>query len=284
MCLRNWKGSVNQRFHWWRNAIEKQISTLPARDRYAGDAWSQVLCAAEHPKIPPSLWVVSAGVGFIPSDHGIPNYSATFANNELDSVASHREEKIEWWNRLVSWRRESNSIGCVTDLALQNPNSVFLIALSSNYLDVIKNDILYARKALSSTNNLLVISSGTKKSQFLGDSLLPIDAKFENLVGGARSTLNSRMLRYIVQQNEGEQISASKVSESLRALSGGIENIRKFDRLQLTDGQIYEFVKNESNQNNAHSASALLRRLRDKGMACEQKRFRRIYKIIHPTT
>lgn len=282
VLLRNWLGSVRQRFHWWRKAINKQIPVTTVRDCYAGDSWSQVVAAEKTSPTTNCLWVISAGLGLLPAGQTIPSYSATFVNNDLDSVTPDLLGKTEWWNMLVEWRRELTGIGCVTDLALRNPKSVFIVAVSSTYLSVIKDDLVSAREALTSPDNLLLISSGTRQIPALGSSLLPIDARFENLVGGARATLNARMLRHIVEKYNSQRISASQVSEYLSSLTPYLAQARLFKRQSLTDEQIITFIRNQSVLRQRSSASALLRILRDGGSACEQKRFHRIYKTIQP--
>jgi hypothetical protein len=279
--LRNWSGSVRQRFRWWRHAIEGHHKATPARGCYAGDAWSQVLAAEKFSRNDSQLWVVSAGLGLIPADLPIPNYSATFVNNDPDSVASDSHGRGAWWNLLVEWRRETSGIGSITDLAKANPKSVFLIALSSPYLAVLKSDIVGARSALASSDNLLVISAGVRAMPGLGSSLLPIDARFENLVGGARSTLNARMLRYLVVENNSRKLSAAKISAALTATATELDGPRSFERVHLKDNEIATFIRTQSKDVSRPSASSLLRILRDGGYACEQKRFHRLYKTIH---
>jgi hypothetical protein len=279
--IRNWQGSVRQRFRWWQHAIAGQFDGTPARDCYAGDAWSQVVAAEKSSRGPSELWVVSAGLGIISADFRIPNYSATFISNSIDSVGTSHEARSQWWELVCDWRRKVCGVGSITDLAEKNPKSIFLIALSSAYLAVVKNDLLLARSVLESPDNLVIISAGTRSMPEMGYSLLPIDARFENLVGGARATLNSRMLRYIVENFDIRKCNARKITKSLNITATELEKPKLFDRERLDDVEIAEFIHKQSKLVNSTSASALLRILRDSGAACEQKRFHRIYRSIH---
>ena len=281
--LRNWQGSVRQRFRWWQHAIEGQIDGTPARDCYAGDAWTQVIAAEKASRGASQLWVVSAGLGLISSDLPIPNYSATFVTNDPDSVGPSHQARSEWWKLLCDWRREISGFGSITDLAEANPNSVFLVALSSSYLAVIKDDLISARLVLESPDNLLIISAGTRAMPEMESSLLPIDARFENLVGGARATLNARMLRYLVENFDVRKCNARKIKKSLNITATELAKPKLFDRARLDDVEIAAFIHKHSKLIRKTSASALLRILRDAGTACEQKRFHRIYKSIHLT-
>jgi len=279
--LRNWSGTVRQRFRWWRSAVEGRTNLTPARECYAGDAWSQVTTAEKSPRHESKLWIVSAGLGLIPADLRIPNYSATFVNNSPDSVATDRFGKSEWWNLLVEWRRGSSGIGNVSDLAGANPDSVFLIALSSPYIDVLRDDLIAARARLASPENMLIISAGVRNIPDLGDSLLPIDAKFENLVGGARATLNARMLRFIVENSTMKSLTSKKISKSLNVAAPGLAGIRSYKRTLLSDKEVTAFIRKKSKSISRPSASGLLRLLRDEGSACEQKRFHRIFRAFY---
>ncbi|MBN8460106.1 MAG: hypothetical protein J0M04_19940 [Verrucomicrobia bacterium] len=282
LMLRKWTGTIRQRFRWWTQAVERKVDLTPARHCYGGDAWTQVLAGERAAPDNRRLWIVSAGMGLISADVPIPNYSATFVSADPDSVGSENHSKVEWWNLLVKWRRKLTGIGCVTDLAIRNPESVFIVAVGSTYLSVIKNDLVSAREALTSPDNLLLISSGTRQMPALGSSLLPIDARFENLVGGARATLNARMLRHIVEKYKSQRISAPQVSKYLSNLTLSLAQPRSFKRQPLTDEQIITFIRNQSVLLQRSSASGLLRVLRDGGSACEQKRFHRIYKTLNP--
>ncbi|MCB1129540.1 MAG: hypothetical protein KDN05_00325 [Verrucomicrobiae bacterium] len=227
------------------------------------------------------LWVVSAGLGLLPANQNITNYSATFANNDPDSVAPDRVGKSAWWNMLADWRRESGGIGSISDLAISHQNSKFLIALSFPYLSVLKNDLTNARSFLTSPENFLIISSGTKRIPELGDSILPIDAKFENLVGGARATLNARMLRYILENFTTRNLTTKRVSKSLNAIAAELAAPRTFKRTSLSDKEVIAFIRKTEKSVSRPSASSLLRRLRDEGSACEQKRFHRIFQATY---
>lgn len=230
------------------------------------------------------LWVVSAGLGLLPADLRIPNYSATFRSNDPDSVASDRAGRSDWWDLLVKWGRDKRGIGSISDLARANPKATILIAVSSTYLEVIKNDLISAQKALASQDKLLVISAGARPIPELGTSHLPINASFEQIVGGARTSLNSRMLRHIVEKHGARKLSATHLTADLKSIARTLNAPRSFDRSRITDKDVAKFIRANLKRAHSSSASALLRLLRDSGLACEQKRFGRIFRTLHPHT
>ena len=279
--LRDKSGSLLQRFGWWRRAIDCQQSMAPARECYAGGSWSQIVAAESVLKGQCELWIVSAGLGLLPADLKIPNYSATFGSNDPDSVASDRAGRGDWWDLLVKWGREKRGIGSISDLARANPKATILMAVSSTYLEVVKNDLISAQKALASRDNLMVISAGTRPVPELGTSHLPINARFEHLVGGARTSLNSRMLRHIVEKHGYSSLTATNIAADMELTAKTLAEPKSFDRSRLTDKEVSKFIRDHIKRVSSPSASALLRLLRDSGLACEQKRFGRIFKTVH---
>jgi hypothetical protein len=91
------------------------------------------------------------------------------------------------------------------------------------------------------------------------------------------------MLRYIIEKFKPEEINACEVEIYLKSIAPSLEQPRSFDRTILNDKQIATFIRKNSRKNSKTSSSATLRLLRDEGFACEQKRFRRIYKTINPS-
>jgi hypothetical protein len=282
-CLGDWSGTIRQRFARWTKAIESATHSIPARNCYVGDAWSQVTTASAVLPEQTQLWVVSAGLGLISANQCIPCYSATFIHSDKDSIGLTINDNVAWWNLCVEWQRKRIGIGSITDLAAVNPDAKFVVALSMPYLAVVKNDLIQAREALSSPENLLVISAGTRHLPDLRSSLMPIDARFENFVGGARATLNARILRHIIEKFKPEEINACEVESYLKSIASRLQQPRSFDRTILNDQQIATFIRKNSRKNFKTSSSATLRLLRDEGFACEQKRFARIYKTINPS-
>jgi hypothetical protein len=279
--LRDRCGTLLERFGWWRREIERQQLRLPARTCYAGGSWSQMVAAEKTLGSRCELWIVSAGLGLIPADLPIPSYSATFISNDPDSVASNKTARSDWWDFLVKWGQTTRGIGSISDLARENPKSVILMAVSSTYLEVIKNDLIAAQQALASRDNLLLISAGSKMVPELGVSHLPINARFEHLVGGARTSLNSRMLRYIVEKHGFRHLSATNIAADMELTAKTLAEPKSFDRSRLTDKEISKFIRDHIKRVSSPSASASLRLLRDSGLACEQKRFGRIFKTVH---
>jgi hypothetical protein len=129
---------------------------------------------------------------------------------------------------------------------------------------------------------MIIVSTGSNKIAALRSSLLPLDARFENKLGGSRTTLNNRLLGHIAQKFHLRELRSDKVSLELSKELAELGPIRTFDRKRVADEDILEKIKKDISGNPGISASALLRKFRDSGMACESKRFIRLFKQTTP--
>lgn len=275
--LRQWEGSAAHRFRWWRHAVERSSNPIKAMDRYEGRSWKTIASATAVLPGETQLWVVSAGLGLLRAEHEIPDYSATFAPNEPDSVGASLAERKEWWARLVAWRRENDGVGSLADLASSNPQLVFLVVLSTAYYSVLRDELIDTKNFLSASDNLLIISAGKGNDPDLGGNLLPITGKFEHLVGGVRSSLNAEMLSFIIKNYISKGMEIGEIHKEISKIADDLPWAKTFSRRSLLDADVEKFIRKNLKRDGELSASKLLRSLRDQGMACEEKRFRHIY-------
>lgn len=275
-------GVPSLRFSTWIRTCEAATPKLPAVERYMGDSWNQALGAVDALKAHfcrTGFLVASAGFGLIPSDTPIPDYSATFAFGDPNSVSCTGAGNREWWDRLVANRQKLGEPGSLTNLALKNPKAIFLVSLSAVYLHALLCDLNGVRNVMSDPNRLIIVSSGAGKIPALGQSLLPLDARFEHLVGGARATLNNRLLKYIAQHFTPDQLRAEVLSAALSKKDETLAPARSFDRERSTDESLLTRIRTDLERSPRHSASSLLRVYRDAGLACERKRFARLFAL-----
>lgn len=111
----------------------------------------------------------------------------------------------------------------------------------------------------------------------LADILLPCDARLQAIVGGALVALNARVARKLFAEPPAEwtfDAARARLAEWLAAAP-----VREHvARRGMDDEEIVGSIPRELTLAPA-SASALLRDFRDRGLACEQKRFARLFKI-----
>lgn len=292
--LRNLTGkTVSDRAQRWasvlQNSREPQVSAL---DLYAGDHWS---VARDLPGLGTAsreirVWIISAGYGLVSIDQPMCPYSATFSNPHPDSVVladrdeSNSSQKAAWWNAVTAASRKQRTVTSLSDLASSMPESPMIIAASKNYLDAVYDDLLVATHRLSSTGLLTIISAGTNRLGELSENLVPADARLQHYVGGIRRSLNIRLTRHVLQQTKRGKISAGRVRGLLGAMLEEAPDLQKFDRTPMSDGEIKNYIANEMKNRVKVSHTPLLRELRANGNACEQKRFRKLFREIQETT
>jgi hypothetical protein len=244
---------------------------------YCGGAWVPVLNLLADPKN--HVWIVSAGHGLLSPEAEIPPYSATFSMGQPDSVAPPPSPSFttqDWWNECC--RMRSNRIGpsCLADVAKGSPDTPLIAALSTEYLDAVRFDLIEARESLSSPNLLIIISSGSRKDGIFADNLLPCDSRMENKVGMGRSSLNVRILHHVMRRYS-DKLSAPLLRNIYGRIQNTLQKSTYPSRSRATDEEVIAFIRSSTTKSASLSHSRLLRQFRDSGMACEQSRFRTLF-------
>ena len=282
-ALGRFSGTQDRKMDDWLKACLRAQPKFPAKSLYQGDNWLQAWRAFELLRSKTSaveFFVVSAGLGLVPVEEAIPEYSATFAFGDSNSIGSCLSDNQKWWERLSVLREQAGGIGSITTLVRLYPESVFLIGLSATYLKALLPDLIAAMALMADSRRMIIVSTGSNKIAALRSSLLPLDARFENKLGGSRTTLNNRLLGHIAQKFHLRELRSDKVSMELSKELAELGPIRTFDRKRVADEDILQKIKKDISGNPGISASALLRKFRDSGMACESKRFIRLFKQI----
>ena len=278
--------SIGGRAEDWRRRLKLNgVPTKSARDLYAGDSWSVVLKLAEAGKakgIMPRVWVCSAGYGLVSLDAHLAGYAATFAPGHEDSVssqsdaASRGEECQEWWEELATWKGpQAGTPRRLAELAEQYPRTPMLFAGSEAYLQALQADLGEASNLLR--RRLIVISAGASRLGGLAQHQLPCDARFQGLLGGARQSINVRILKSLLESAPESDLHIDSAMEVIGKMSENLEPLKKFDRKPVTDEQVREFIRKERAANPKAKHSPLLRQLRDSGFQCEQSRFKQLF-------
>lgn len=269
----------------WLDKIQSQKDLVAAIDVYVGDHWSKV---NEVYNLDFPVWVVSAGYGLISAKQEISSYNATFNANDENSVSkffsgeSLAEKNISWWNKINA--KESTvhkKAGPIEELYIDNTTDIFFIVVPPNYLKVLEPEL--QKLASSGTlhkENTFIFSSKQNLNPSLRDFYFQAKDNFCKDLGGSRISLNIRLASYIIKRLTLEGAVAPQVESLYNDLLKNLPPAEKFNRKRMTDEDVYHFIREEleSLGIKESSASKLLRTLRSKGMACEQKRFGKLYK------
>jgi hypothetical protein len=259
---------------------------VPARRLYAGDHWSVALSIpdAAPAALDVRLWVCSAGYGLIPVDAPLAPYSATFSQTHEDAVdrgipgVPRYEAWSTWWTRIAGWEGpvpgEPRSFAA---LAAADPGASLLVIAAAPYLRALSGDLHDAVPALGDPGRLAIVSAAARHLRGLADHVVPFDDRLQQRLGGGDMSLNVRVARELLRQ--GVEPVRGELARAAEGLARDLERRGGPVRPPQTDAEVRAFIRAELERDPSARWTPLLRRLRDeRGLACEQKRFRGLFK------
>lgn len=290
--MRNVPGDPDARWAEWSERITPDATSssaapaLPARNLYSGEHWSVV--DSIEPTIGPwnvELWIASAGLGLIPASAEVQAYGATFSSGAADSITrgvpaeARRAYNSAWWSALASYSRS------ITALARTNPRAPLVFAGSPAYLHPLAEDLEAATAELTGDASMFIITSGA--SSIPGAVMLRVEDRLATPegLGGSLVSVNARLARWLIQSAEEHSFNPIEVQNCLDSLLESCPDRPKFDRERVDVEDVKHFIRSEfqlaaTEQRQVLSHSSLLRKFRDSGKACEQKKFGALYKEV----
>jgi len=279
---------------WLQVLQESSEEVVSARELYAGDHWSVIksLNGLVGSTVDLQLWIVSAGYGLISESTSVSTYSCTFASGQDDSIhrgvitVSKEANSRQWWKELQKWQGpEPGQPRSVEELVRQNPEATLLVVLSQEYLKAIQDDLKKALVAMVNPEKFLIVSVGTDRIDLpIRKHLLPGDARLQQLFASDPSSgrttmvsLNAKVARRMIEDQASVPLELATQKQRFRDWLNELKPLPKFDRTPMTEVQVKLFIREEVKTNPKTSATQLLRKLRDSGRACEQRRFRQIF-------
>ena len=254
------------------------VRKVAARDLYRGEYW-KIVKQAERKA---TVLVASAGLGLQQLDSNCPGYGATFASNSADSIPNLTGDfaaaRSEWWECL-----RTNGLGYSID---EVKSEVVLVALSSAYQVALSKDL----KELAASGRKVIVMSGSRKITQL-DGVMNIDhietkQWLRMLLKGSTPSVGIRFAEHVIKENKWksyEEIKAEYGELEKRYENSGSERLPEFDRESMDPEEIKVWIKKEidsSRGGRRPAKSVLLRKFRDGGNACEQKKFGDLYNQV----
>ncbi|WP_371196084.1 hypothetical protein [Glaciecola sp. SC05] len=273
--------------HDWANRLNQETTKLKAKDVYLGDHWSRVLELINSETV---VNIISAGYGFIESNTPICRYDATFSSQNANSVSnlynfsSTTACNQKWWKDINSFLNGYENP--IEVLYNANPEDKFIIATSPTYLKVIQPELTYlAQIGRLNKENTVILSTRQSVPQELNSVFLTVKDEFTALVGGSHVSLNIRVAAFIIEHAQKGIDFLTQVNTAYNILLKEGRPTLKYKRKKLTDDDVKEFINNflKSTKQALPTASPILRELRNQGMACEQKRFKKIFESVLQT-
>jgi hypothetical protein len=258
---------------------------IPARDLYRGEHWAEfrkVLREGLRSGVTVQGWVISAGYGLISIEASLAPYSASFSREASDRVAPPEISWTEsdWWRELACWEGPvEGAPRTLTQLGARTDGELILVAVSSSYLRAIEAD-LHALLILKP--EVLVFSSSSPESpEGVGGGAVAFDSRLREVVGGSQVALNIRTLGYALR--EAGKVEVGSIRDVVREAMGRIPPVEPHHRRPATDTELLRFIRSELVRDPRAKPTPLLRRWRSMDRACEQSRFKSLFREAHQT-
>lgn len=258
-------GPLQERANQWREALRNESARTPLRRLYQGDAWTQVLRledATRRAGFDPTLLVASAGLGLVSADEEWPAYAATFSPRHADSIGTSGTENRRWWHLMTDGQ---------TNLDDQVTGQTLLV-LSETYSSAMADDVNRMGKRED-----VVVFGGS--AALPGHLRIPADRGLRAALGGTSGSLNLRTAIAWVESLAAPTLAGQRDHDEWR---NWVEKTRKpesYNRTPMSEADILSFLRHLRRIQPDISKTRALRRLRDAGSACEQKRFSGLFSI-----
>lgn len=284
--MRNFRrDDLRLRFENWQSQLNHSGNQRKrVLDLYCGNSWSVVrnLCVDSEIGRFIRIWVVSAGYGLVGMDELVTSYAATFSKRERDSVIPRDldgHSATDWWKLLVQHKHErGDDITSVTDIALRYPRDPLITVLSNDYFKAVSCDLECAASKMVDSDRLVIIAAGALKTGKLANNFLPCDARLEHVLGKSRMALNARILQLILAQFPPADIRATRLKSFFEPLLLRLPKSEYPLRTSSDDQTVAAYIRKELMARPDSKHTNLLKAYRATGRACEQKRFRSLFR------
>ena len=264
---------------WTRRIAD--TGSVSLEDLYRGRGFSEVKRVVTLTNA--SLWIVSAGLGLRRSTDASRPYSLTVVRGYEDSIESKVEcgrfDGPEWW-RLVNHGRSHP----IADLINAHQSSLVLVALSGPYLDLVSEDLEKITSLKKQSVRLFTKSSLLAIPECINVTRMPYDGRLDgpdSCIPGTGNDFAQRALRHFVEKilPLSSKGNLEEHKELVLEFWEGKSFPSKCSRIRLEDADVVALIL-ENWKVVSGSSSKMLRLLRDeKQVACEERRFRRLFKL-----
>ena len=149
-----------------------------------------------------------------------------------------------------------------------------LLVLSETYARSMEHDLI----ALAHRGGDLLLVGGARDID--GLARLPANRSLRAELGGTASSVGLRMARRWLRCRTGTALYSSKDASAWSDWAQSVARSENYHRAPTTDADIIEWINKLLADEPGLSATRALRRVRDAGIACEQKRFGRLFHSV----
>lgn len=268
--------SVEERLETWLDRLGRAADSTSARSLYQGEHWA--VARDLDSRGVANVWVASAGFGLVAIDAQMTAYQATFARGVAESVllpespVSADEQRSFWWAGVQE--SACNGRATIAQLIAEGP---VVVAASKPYLTAMARELV---DAASLEGARLVVSTTGEVPFGLREFKTPADGRVRNVLGGSMQAVNVRLAAALVESLAEEEFSLAAADHVTAKIMASAPPLNRFERRQLTDAEVKEFIRQFIIKDAGQSRSSMLRHLRNAGLACEQGRFRDLYNAV----
>ena len=264
---------------WSRRRLASD-KTVPAAELYQGRAALEAKRAATEGA--GDLFFISAGHGLVPSSQPVPSYSLTVAPGTEDSIQSRLRSKKEW-NPALWWARlHRESATPIADIIRNRKDQLFVLALPAPYLTLICEDLTSLDDA--SIRRVRIVSAGDANllPPRVANAVLPYDERLDgpdSPLPGTKSDFAQRASAHFVSLARAS--AGSPHERHCQMVSDALSALRKPEvprRQRRTDNEIVSAILTLWKAEQGQSSRILRALRRNEGLACEQGRFRALYR------
>lgn len=257
---------------WFARLSASDDPHIPARDLYCGRSFREAERAAA--AVDGDLFVISAGLGLISASTKSPAYNLTISTASPDCVLPLIGGDAATW-----WAQVSTRSSFATEFVDQE--GLILAALPRPYLEMVAKD--WARWPAGRLARLRLFCKELPDNLpgGLRRTWMPYDDRLDQVGRGRAGTqadFAQRALRHfadhIAAAGEGAAGHARLVAEAL----AGHQAPERPDRERMTDRALVDLITREWDAVGGRSGAMLARLRRELNVACEQSRFKDLFK------
>lgn len=269
--------NIRQTVQQWRKELQRGRSLTPVGQLYVGRSISDARWVAN--QLQASMHVVSAGLGLIDAEDEVPPYDLTVTGQSsiLPRVLlEYRCNTTDWWRLLCNGRG-------FKELFKRNPKSLVLVALPASYLEMTAKDLVSCTD--SQLERLRIFTSQHGRNTLpvrLAEVAMPYDDRLESIRGysGTRADFPQRAMRHFVECLQAHPLTGRNSRQAVERVLASYTKPKLVRRQRVDDEVIKDLIRHRWSVLGGRSAM-LLRYIRDdQRVACEQRRFAHLCRIV----
>lgn len=259
----------------WLSRLSEFPPECTASELYRGRGFTLARQSARHANAP--LYVVSAGLGLVDARSFVPSYGVTVADRGDDAVARRvigKFDACDWWEGV-----ETGPYSLSFEKLFEARRGVILVALSKLYAAMLGKALGALPAEQIGRLRIIGLRLADVLPSQLYSSLVPYDERLEAVLPGTRADFAQRALfHFVANCLSVEGRDAEGDSRAVEHQLLGKEPPARMRRPRLPDRDILKLIRRHLP--NSRGIAHLLATVRHtEGIACEQARFTRLYRM-----